>query len=168
MQIQTFRGILIKTYSKPIHQSHTRGYMLDCSFVNSLHSLGAMPLISLPRFFYLIAKENKNKLNTMQNKTKTSMPHLSQMKVFQKINIFTCFLVPCSVENFNFHVPFGLFHYAKFHKNPQNVSEVIRIHHFQDASFFHMDVLAPIIVQNFKKLLRANPKLRGYTILGPK
>ena len=51
----------------------------------------------------------------------------------------------------------------------------MRTHHFQAQGFFRkainiifMYLLTPFIKQNFKKILRADPKLSGCTIFRPK
>lgn len=56
--METRRGILIKTCSKPMHRSYTRGSLLGCSLVKSMHSLSTALLIAVPFLPYLAAKED--------------------------------------------------------------------------------------------------------------
>ena len=83
-----------------------------------------------------------------------------------------------------FHLPVGPFHCAKFQKNSYKESRVMRIHHFwapndsfaPNIFFFWKKIinvifiylLAPFILQNFEKILTANPDLRGCSTFGPK
>ena len=84
---------------------------------------------------------------------------------------------------YNFHVPLGLFHYTKVKENPYSGSRVMRMHYFwaqnhplaPNENFFRktiniifMYLLAPFIVQKFKKILRADLGLCGCTIFRPK
>ena len=82
-----------------------------------------------------------------------------------------------------FHLPIDLFHWAKFTKNSYSRSWVMRMCHFwaqngpfaPNKNFFWKIIniiliylLAPFIVQNFKKILPADPELWGCAIFGPK
>ena len=76
-----------------------------------------------------------------------------------------------------------LVHCAKFKKNSYRGSRVMRMHHFwaQNGPFapnnfffwkiiniIFIKLLAPFIVQQFKKILPGDPELWGCTIFGPK
>ena len=73
-----------------------------------------------------------------------------------------------------FHLPIGPFHWAKFKKNSYSGSTAMWMHHFWAQNgpfalniFFFSKIiditliylLAPFIVQNFKKILPADPEL---------
>ena len=55
--METLRGILIKTCSEPMQRIYIIGSLLGRSLINSMHSLSTTPLIVLPCFSYLTAKE---------------------------------------------------------------------------------------------------------------
>ena len=80
-----------------------------------------------------------------------------------------------------FHLPIDPFHWAKFKKNLTADPWVMRMHHFGPKwsicpNFFFWKIiniiliylLAPFIVQNFKKILPVDPELWGCTTFGPK
>ena len=54
--MQTLKGILVETSSKPIQLIYTRGFMLIQLFINSKHSFSTTTLIALPCFSLLNCK----------------------------------------------------------------------------------------------------------------
>ena len=82
-----------------------------------------------------------------------------------------------------FHLPIIPFHCGKLKKNSYSGSRVMTMRHVlgQNGPFapnkffcrksiiiFLIYLLAPFIVQNLKKILPADPELRGCAIFGPK
>ena len=81
-----------------------------------------------------------------------------------------------------FHLPIGSFYCLKFLKSSYSKSRVMRMCHFWSQmvhlpqtknlkkiiNIIFIYLLAPFILQNFKKILRANLELWGYAIFGPK
>ena len=55
--MKTLRVILIKTCSEPMQRNYTKVFLLECSLINSMHSLSTTPLTALSFFPYLTAKE---------------------------------------------------------------------------------------------------------------
>ena len=82
-----------------------------------------------------------------------------------------------------FHLPIVPFHCGKFKKNSYSGSRVMTMRHFLGQNgplapnklfcwkiiiIFLIYLLATFIVQNLKKILPADPELRGCAIFGPK